>query len=89
MKTINIFVNSFPKTSETFIYNKVKMLLISEFKINLIVSKIETKSTSFYEDISGFDNFKIILNPLSKMYSPSIILRTMFCLNFLDIINKK
>ena len=82
MKTINIFVNSFPKTSETFIYNKVKMLLISEFKINLIVSKIETKSTSFYEDISGFDNFKIILNPLSKMYSPSIILRTMFCLNF-------
>lgn len=88
MKTINIFVNSFPKNSETFIYNKVKMLLINEFKINLIVSKIETKSTSLYEDISGFDNLKIVLSPLSRAYSPFMILRAMISLNYWSLLIK-
>ena len=35
MKTINIFVNSFPKTSETFIFNKVLMLLKNGFNYYL------------------------------------------------------
>ena len=44
MKTINIFVNSFPKTSETFIFNKVLMLLKNGFKVNVITSVIDVNS---------------------------------------------
>jgi colanic acid/amylovoran biosynthesis glycosyltransferase len=88
MKTINIFVNSFPKTSETFIYNKVKMLLINGFKINLIVSEIEKNSTYFYEDISEFNNFKIVLSPLSRTYALSNILRALISLKFWKLLLK-
>jgi len=78
MKTINIFVNSFPKISETFIYNKVKSLLQNDFKINLIVSKIENDSKDFYQDLSHFKNFKIVVAPINRAFDFRLLTRTFF-----------
>lgn len=58
-KTINIYVNEFPKTSETFIFNKVKFLLEQDYNINLFASKFYFEDEN-YDDLRNFPNFKYL-----------------------------
>lgn len=57
--TINIYVNEFPKTSETFIFNKVKFLLEQGYNINLFASKFYFEDEN-YDDLRNFPNFKYL-----------------------------
>ncbi len=66
MKKINFFVNSFPKTSETFIYNKVKGLLENDFEITVIASSVVNDEKGFYKSLNNFPNFNLVLAPISN-----------------------
>lgn len=88
MKKINIFVNNFPKTSETFIYNKVKSLLENGFDVNLIVSQLENDAKGFYKDLNHHKNFKLRVAYINKAKNIKTIVNTLFSLNFYKIFFK-
>jgi colanic acid/amylovoran biosynthesis glycosyltransferase len=80
--TINIFVNSFPKVSETFIYNKVKGLLENNYKVNLIVSELKNDSKGFYNNLDQYDNFNLYISYLSRARKIKTLFATLFSINF-------
>jgi colanic acid/amylovoran biosynthesis glycosyltransferase len=82
MKTINLFVNSFPKNSETFIYNKVSMLLKNGFTVNVIASEIDLNSNLNISDLKSNKSFRIITNPLKLRFTINIFLRAIFSKSF-------
>ncbi len=89
MKTINIFVNSFPKISETFIYNKVKSLLENDFRINVITTRIESSSDDFYQSLSHFENFNIVEAPINGAFNLSTLLKAIFSGKFWSTLIEK
>lgn len=86
MKTINIFVNSFPKTSETFIFNKVLMLLKNGFKVNVITSVIDVNSKLEIKELSIYKSFRIVLNPLKSRFTITVLYKLLLSKNFLKVL---
>lgn len=84
MKTINIFVNTFPKISESFIYNKIESLVDSDYKINLIVTNKGDLSK-----IKHRNNLKIIKSPISKSRQISTLLVSFLSFSFWKIFVKR
>lgn len=82
MKTINLFVNSFPKTSETFIYNKVLMLLKNNFKVNVITYKIDFTSKLEIKDLYKYDFFQVIINPIKSRFDVTLICKSILSKEF-------
>jgi colanic acid/amylovoran biosynthesis glycosyltransferase len=86
MKTINIFVNSFPKTSETFIFNKVLMLLKNGFKVNVITSVIDVNSKLEIKELLIYKSFRIVLNPQKSRFTIPVLFKLLLSKNFLKVL---
>lgn len=79
MKSIALVVNSFPKVSETFIYNKA-LALASENLMVTVICHSQSKDLSFFNDWKSNENIKIIHSPLANR---SVLFRLLiFLVNF-------
>ena len=70
---IAFIVNSFPKISETFIFNKIARLSESDFEVTVLVHQV-SNDKNFYNDKSVFNRIHIIFSLLLKRQRLQLLL---------------